>query len=209
MGRRVGRPRSNQDEVCAVTTTRLVTADEFFAMPDDGYSYELVEGKLVKMAAAGTKHGKYAADFVVFLGHYVRSHRMGIVLTAEAGFRLASDPDTVRVPDVAFLDAGRLREVGIVDGFWTGAPDLAVEVKSPSDTYAQVERKALAWIEAGCRAVVTLDPRRETVRVYRPQAGVVTLTRNDALEVEEVLPGWSLPLNELFSLADIFGDSPQ
>ena len=182
-----------------MTTTRPVTAEELLAMPDDGCRYELIEGKLVKMAAAGFKHGRYAGDFVVLLGSYVRSHRMGVVLTAEAGFRLASEPDTVRVPDAAFLSRERIEELGEPDGFWTGAPDLALEVKSPSDTCAQVERKALVWIEAGCRAVVTLDPQREMARVYRPQAGAVTLTENDTLEIDDVVPGWRLPLRELFA----------
>ena len=199
MGWRAGCPRSIQDEVCAVTTTRLVTADELLAMPDDGYCYELVDGKLVKMAPAKKKHGRVAARFGARLFVHVEAFDLGEVSAAETGFRLSSNPDTVLAPDAAFISKSRAEQDAVEDGFWEIAPDLAVEVMSPGDTIAVAETKALRWLDAGSLAVVVAAPRRRRVRVYRPAADVVTLTENDILEIDDVVPGWRLPLRELFA----------
>ena len=181
-----------------MTTTKLVTADDLLAMPGDGYCYELIEGQLVKMAPAGFQHGRYAARLCSLLEQHVHASQSGTVVTAEAGFRLASDPDTVRAPDVAFVDRSRASETGDEQGFWPGAPDLAVEVVSPSDSYTEVESKALLWLDAGTTAVVVVDPRRQTVTVYRSRSDIVILTEDDILDVHDVVTGWTLPLRELF-----------
>ena len=182
-----------------VTTTRPITADELLAMPDDGCHYELVDGKLIKMAPAGRIHGRFGGYFVGSLWRHVTTHRLGEVSAAETGFRLSSNPDTVLAPDAAFISNSRIEQNVVEDGFWEIAPDLAVEVMSPNDTYAAAETKALRWLDAGCLAVVVADPRRRRVRVYRPAADVVTLTENDILEIDDVVPGWKLPLRELFA----------
>ena len=182
-----------------MTTTRLVTAEELAAMPDDGYCYELVDGKLVKMAPAKKKHGRVAMKFGWRLSQHVYPNDLGEVSAAETGFRLSSNPDTVLAPDAAFISKSRAEQDAVEDGFWETAPDLAVEVMSPGDTIAAAERKALRWLDAGCLAVAVADPRRRRVRVYRPAAGVVTLTENDILEIDDVVPGWKLPLRELFA----------
>ena len=168
-------------------------------MPDDGCRYELVEGKLVKMAAAGRKHGRFAGRIGLSLALHVETHGLGEYSAAETGFKLASNPDTVLAPDAAFVTRSRAGEAEDGDGFWTIPPDLAVEVMSPKDTYAAAERKALRWIEAGCRAVVVLAPRRRTVTLYRPDKAPAVLTEEDILEVDDVVPGWRLPLRGLFA----------
>ena len=181
-----------------MTTTKLVTADDLLAMPGDGYRYELIEGQLVKMAPAGFQHGRYAARLCSLLEQHVHASQSSTVVTAEAGFSLASDPDTVRAPDVAFVDRSRASETGDEQGFWPGAPDLAVEVVSPSDSYTEVESKALLWLDAGTTAVVVVDPRRQTVTVYRSRSDIVILTEDDILDVHDVVTGWTLPLRDLF-----------
>jgi hypothetical protein len=110
-----------------------VTADELFHMPDDGFRYELVQGELRRMNPAGNVHGRIAVRITWRLAQYVEENRLGTVYAAETGFRLASDPDTVRAPDVAFVSQARVEAVGEVEGFWPEAPDLAVEVVSPGD----------------------------------------------------------------------------
>jgi Uma2 family endonuclease len=114
---------------------------------------------------------------------------------------LASDPDTVRAPDVAFVSRERVEEAGRVTGYWPGAPDLVVEVVSPNDTHAQVTEKALAWLEADCRMVLVADPERRAVTVYRSRSEIRILTAEvgDVIDGGEVVPGWKLPVAELFA----------
>ena len=188
---------ADQDGI-RVTTAKLITADELLCMPYDGYRYELLEGKLVKLAPASREHGRYAMHIGASLWQHVDAHQLGEVSAAETGFRLASNPDTVRAPDAAFVSVARVQEVRQETGYWPFAPDLAVEVVSPNDTYTEVESKALQWLDAGTRAVVVVDPRRQSVTVYRSRSDIVILTGDEVLEILDVVPGWTLPLRELF-----------
>ena len=182
-----------------MTTTQKVTAEELLNMADDGYRYELVKGELVKMAPAGHGHGVLAMELSWRLAQHVSANSLGQVCTAETGFRIASNPDTVRAPDAAFIRRDRAEEIGQVEGYWPGAPDLAVEVISPSDRYTEVQAKVLDWLNAGTRMVVVVNPRDQTATVHRSLTDIVILTRNDILEGSDVVPGWTLPLEELFA----------
>ena len=181
-----------------MTTTKLVISDELLRMPDDGYRYELFEGHLVKMTPAGCTHGLYDMRVGSRLAVHVDQHDLGQVTTAETGFHLATDPDTVRAPDAAFVSQARIDAAGEVQGYWTGASDLAVEVALPNDTYTAVASKAMDWLDAGSRAVIVVDPRRQSVTVYRSRSDIVILTGDEVLEIQDVAPGWTLPLRELF-----------
>jgi Uma2 family endonuclease len=182
-----------------MTTRSKMTADELLRMPDDGFRYELVRGELVKMAPAGDEHGYLAMEVGSRLAQYVREHRLGRVYAAETGFRLASNPDTVRAPDVAFVNQRRIEEVGLVRGYRPGAPDLVVEVISPSDTYTEVEDKVHDWLDAGTLMVIVVNPRRQTVTVYRSRNDIVILTKDEELDGEDVVPGWKLRIADLFA----------
>jgi Uma2 family endonuclease len=182
-----------------MTTAQIVTAEELLQMPDDGFRYELVKGELVKMAPAGHGHGVLAMEIGWRLAQHVAAYSLGQVCAAETGFRIASNPDTVRAPDVAFISQGRVEEVGPVEGYWPGAPDLAVEVISPSDIYAQVEDKVLDWLHAGTLMVVVVNPRQARVTVYRSLKDIVILTGNDTLDGKDVVPGWTLAIQDLFA----------
>lgn len=118
---------------------------------------------------------------------------------AETGFKLASNPDHVRAPDAAFVRTERADKVGNSEGFFPGAPDLAVEVVSPSDTFVEVEEKVFDWLQAGSHAVVVVNPRKRSVTVYRSFTDVRVLSTSDTLTVEEVVPGWRLPVAEIFT----------
>jgi Uma2 family endonuclease len=144
-----------------------MTADDLLRMPDDGFRYELIRGELRKMPPAGQRHGRIAINISTPLNQFVRAHAIGTVYAAETGFRLASDPDTVRAPDVAFVSRDRVEPVGDIAGYWPGAPDLAVEVVSPGESYMDVQDKVLEWLNAGTRMVVTVDPGRRITMVYR------------------------------------------
>jgi Uma2 family endonuclease len=180
------------------TTHTLTTADELFVMPDDGFRYELVSGALRRMPPAGSEHGAVAVNIAVVVAQFVRAHGLGVVFGAETGFKIASDPDTVRAPDLAFVRRERIPQEGIPREFWPSAPDLAVEVVSPGDTYTEVEEKVHDWLNAGTRMVLVLNPRTRTVAIYTSHANAVRLTEADTLEGGEVLPGFTCRVAALF-----------
>lgn len=106
----------------------------------------------------------------------------------------------MRAPDCAFVRRERVVAVGEAEGFWPGAPDLAVEVVSPSDSFADVEEKVFDWLDAGTRAVVVVNPKKRSVTVYRPVSEVRILSETESLSVEDVIAGWSLPVRDLFRI---------
>lgn len=176
----------------------LMTADELLRRPDDGLRHELIRGELTTMAPAGSQHGIVALRIGRFLGNYVEEHGLGQTFGAETGFKIGSTPDTVRAPDAAFVARERFESVGPTEKFWPGAPDLAVEVVSPSDSYSEVQDKVFDWLEAGTRLVMVADPRRRTVTVYRSSKEIEVLTVRDLLDGGDVVPGWRLPIADLF-----------
>ena len=178
--------------------TGLMTADDLWQLPDDGMRHELVRGELRTMAPTGWGHGDHTSVFDGSLGAYVRANKLGRVVTGEVGFRLSVDPDTVRAPDVAFVSRERLIRIGKPQTFFPGPPDLAVEVVSPNDLYTEVEEKVGEWLEHGTQLVFVVNPRRQTVAVHRPGQPVRILGVNDELSGEDVVPGWTMPLRELF-----------
>jgi Uma2 family endonuclease len=180
------------------TASQTFTAEDLLRMPDDGFRYELVRGELRKMAAAGYIHGRVVMNLSTPLDQYVRAHNLGTVCAAETGFKLASNPDTVRAPDVAFIRRERVEEVGDVGGYWPGAPDLVVEVISPSDTYSEVEEKILEWLEAGVRLVIVANPRKRVITVYRSLTDITVLTEHDVLSGGDVVPGWTMLVRHVF-----------
>jgi Uma2 family endonuclease len=179
--------------------TALLHADDLFRMPRDGWRYELVEGVLSRMPPPGFDHGSVAGRFGGLLFTHVHPHKLGRVLAAETGFQISSDPDTVLAPDVSFVGKERL---GGFDRarhtYFPGAPDFLVEVLSPSDTYSEVEKKVARWLAAGARMVVLADPAQGLLFVHRPGRPVEILSGNDTLDASDVVPGWKLPVREIF-----------
>lgn len=176
-----------------------VTAAELLYMPDDGFRYELVGGELRKMTPAGNVHGRIAMNVGTSLNNHVKAYDLGAVYAAETGFKLAGNPDTVRAPDVAFVSQARIEAVGEVEGYWPGAPDLAVEVISPGDSYVEVEEKVSDWLEAGTKMVVVVNPRRRSATVHRSPTGITVLAEADDLDGDDVVPGFRLPVREIFA----------
>ncbi len=181
------------------TQTRVMTAEELIRLPDDGWRYELLKGELRKMAPASHDHGIIGMNLAGALHQHVKAHRLGRVYNGETGFLIARSPDTVRAADVAFVGADRAPVLGQVKGYWPGAPDLAVEVVSPGDSYSEVTEKAAMWLESGTRLVLVVDPRQHTLTVYRGLADIRVLTEADTLDGGEVVPGWTFPVRELFA----------
>ena len=179
-----------------MTTTDLITADELLQMKDDGFRYELVRGELIKRSPAGHQHGRIALNLTTPLDQFVRANQLGAVYAAKTGFKLAED--MVRAPDAAFIRRERVEAVGLTTGFWPGAPDLAAEVISPGDTYAEVEDKVADWLDAGTRLVVVVNPSTQTVALHYSRSDIRILTTDDVLDGGEVVLGWTLPVRDIF-----------
>ena len=180
-------------------TGRRMTAEELWRLPDDGLRHELIYGELTTMSPSGSEHGWVAMRLGIRLGGFVERHGLGRVYAAETGFWLARDPDLVRAPDAAFVRQERLAAAGEVTGYFPGAPDLAVEVVSPNDRPAEIEEKVATWLAYGTRLVIVVYPRSRTARIHRPDHPPRDLGEADSIDGADVLPGWVLPLRELFA----------
>jgi Uma2 family endonuclease len=182
------------------------TAEELLKLPTGmGKRYELIEGQLHVMCAAGFEHGRVAMTAGRLLGNHVSATRSGVTLGAETGFILARDPDTVRAPDAAFVSKARAEAVGTTFGFWPGgAPDLAIEVVSPEDSRRYLREKALNWLAAGATVVVVLDPRACSATVYRDGQDARTFTASSPdgegeLDLSDAVPGWRVAVADFFA----------
>ena len=180
------------------TATQLMTADELMRLPDDGMRHELVRGELQSMSPASARHGKIALKLGRSLGNYVEEHHLGETYGAETGFILESDPDTVRAPDVAFVRSERVASFDNERGYGPEAPDLAIEVISPNDSFSDVESKALDYLQAGTGMVIVVNPRNRTVTIYRAFADIAILTENDTIDGEDIVPGWTCQVRSIF-----------
>jgi Uma2 family endonuclease len=136
----------------------VLTAEDLYELPDDGYRYELLRGMLVSEPRPSFEHGRCVARFTTILSTFVESHRLGIVVAGDPGFILARRPDTLRGPDVAFVTAERASKIDPAAAWFSGAPDLAVEVLSPHDRVNDVLAKVSDYLAAGCRMVWIADP---------------------------------------------------
>jgi Uma2 family endonuclease len=158
---------------------------------------ELIDGVIIHMCPAGADHGSIGVEIAAALIAHVKAKKLGRVFGADTGFILGRDPDTVRAPDCAFVTAARL-PAGRHPGFLELAPDLVVEVVSPSDRYSDVKLKARMWLDHGSRMVWIVDPEDRQVEIITATSAA-ELTVRDRLEGGEVLPGFALPLSELFA----------
>ena len=176
-----------------------MTAAELLAMREDGFHRrELVKGELITMAPAGAEHGAIGITAAIRFGVFVEQHDLGRLFNSDTGFIIGTDPDTVRAPDVSFVRKERIPADGLPKGFFPGAPDLAVEVISPSDSYTEVVEKVAQLLEAGTQLVVLIDPRTRTVELHHRNGEISRFAEADTLTLGDVLPGFGYPIAELF-----------
>jgi Uma2 family endonuclease len=178
----------------------LLTAGEFFRLysSKEGH-YELVKGKVIEMPPPGWVHGGIAVNIASELRAFVRQHNLGRVVV-ESGCWLERQPDTVRGPDVAFIARERMPAEGLPRGFFEGAPDLAVEIVSPTDNATELEIKVHDYLRNGAQRVWVVYPDSRRVAVHHPDGTARWYSEDAAIEDEELLPGFSLPLREIFGL---------
>ena len=173
-----------------------MTAEELLRLALPNKRTELVRGVLVVREPAGYQHGDVAMRLAAAIFTHVQARGLGRVFAAETGFTLARKPDTVRAPDVAFISTARLPDPP-PRGFAELAPDLAVEVLSPDDRPGEVLAKVADWLNAGARLVWVVDPVRVLARVYRADGSESMLDETDALQGEDVLPGFAYQLSAI------------
>jgi len=178
------------------TTSKLITGEELLAMGDIGRC-ELIYGEVLKISPSGFEHGSVTALLAHLLSTWNDRHKLGVVLGAETGFRLERNPDLVRAPDVAYVTAARVSDE-LTTGFFEGAPDLAVEVISPSDTWPEVKAKVDMWLAHGTRSCWIVDPRNRQVSVHRGDGLITKL--NPAQDIEDAtLPGFRVSISAFFA----------
>jgi Uma2 family endonuclease len=188
------------------TTTRLITADELLVMPHrdehgNDCRLELIRGELKVMSPSKLLHGIVCARIAAALINFVEPNDLGVAFGAETGFVVERDPDSVLGADAAFVSHERLAAVEDIDKFFPSAPDLAVEVMSPSNTMREMGEKVALYFGAGARAVWVFNPKKKTVAVYTSPTDVQVLSEHDTLEGGEVLSGFRLELSKLFAVA--------
>ena len=183
------------------TISQPLSAEELARMPDDGTRSELIRGELRQVSPSGSEHVVIIARLTWQLAAHVEKHALGIVFGAEGGFLIERNPDTVRAPDLAFVQSARVPASGVPTGYLPGAPDLAVEVLSPSDRVSEADAKVTDWLTAGTRTVWVINPRWRTVTVFRSPTEISVLTANDMLNGADVIGGFRGPVHDLFGLA--------
>jgi Uma2 family endonuclease len=182
-----------------VSASPLLTAADVERMSIPDKQVELVRGRLVVREPPGTWHGVVAANLAYFLGDFVRRHELGLVLAQDTGFKIESNPDTVRAPDVAFVTRDRTAAIR-TRGYAELAPDLLAEIVSPDDRPAEVLAKVADWLGAGAKLVWVIDPERTEARVYRRDGSLAVLREHDSFDGEDVLPGFSCPLRDVLAV---------
>ena len=182
------------------STQTLRTAEQLFVMADVGHRYELINGVLKMMSPAGSEHGQVADRISRRLGNHVESKNLGATYAAETGFLIGTSPDTVRAPDAAFVSHSRLKSVEPTSGYLPLAPDLVVEVVSPSDSFSDVEAKAEQWLNAGSSVVIVADPSNLTLRVYENATQVGILRSGETYSARDVCKDWELSVDDAFQI---------
>lgn len=179
----------------APPATRLITGEELYEMGDIG-PCELIDGKIVPMSPAGGRHGSIAIILGTALILFVQQNQRGWVMGGAVGVYVQRNPDRVRGADIAFIAKGRLDE--IPDGFLAIAPDLIVEVVSPTDRWTDIRQKIKEYFAIGVVWVWVVEPDNRAVLVYRSSTEMQQFTEQDTLVGEGALEGFSLPLTDLF-----------
>jgi Uma2 family endonuclease len=173
-----------------------MTAEELIKLNDWSHRYELIKGELLTMSPAGDEHGEITINLSTLLNIHVKANRLGVCRSADTGFKLETNPDTVLAPDSAFIR--RVRVGVLTQKYRAGAPDLVVEVLSPDDRKRKVEDKTARWLGLGASVVWLVDPKQRTVDVRLADGRQNLLTVQDELTGDDIIPGFRCRVAEIF-----------
>ena len=184
-----------------VTKSRILSADDLLDMeaPEGSIGYELVDGQRVPVTAASLRHARLIVEVARRLANHVIEHRLPGSVFSDGGvvLGLRRDPERMRAPDVMYVEKREL-EGKNPDRFFRGLPSLAIEIDLTSGKNPGGQRRILEYLEAGIRLVWSIDPHSRTAMSYRPDRSARLIGEGEALDAEEVVPGFRLPLSELF-----------
>lgn len=181
----------------SLITQQLMTAEDLWQLPDTGMRHELIDGELVEIMPPGGVHGAIAVILSTLLRVWAKQQRRGYI-GVEAGYILKRNPDKVRGPDVSYVRAESIPASGVPEGFWTIAPDLAIEVVSPTETAEEIREKVRDFLVAGTSIVWVVYPRSREVIVHLPNGTAQTYDENAVLTSPTILPNFSCTVAELF-----------
>ena len=181
-----------------VTTEGLLTASQLAELHEELFQFELDQGELIIMAPAGEEHGRHEGRLFGLLFAQIEARDLGVLYTSDTGFILARDPDVVRSPDIAFVSKERFPLAVDPSGYIIGAPDLAIEVQSPSQSPADLEKKVSQYLASGTREVWVLHPRKRGAARHQSSGSVVDLGSDDLLQSPDILPGVHIRLSSVF-----------
>jgi Uma2 family endonuclease len=182
----------------AAVSANMLTVEEFLGLSLPEGKAELVRGEVRVTPPPGAPHGVAAINLVVALSVYAKARGLGRVFGDNFGYELVRLPRTVRVPDGSFVASHRLPENGVGPGVLRIAPDLVIEVLSPSETASELEEKLDDYTLAGTHLIWVVDPVRRTVTVIASSAAVKWLREGESLDGGDVIPGFALPVAEIF-----------
>ena len=174
--------------------TKLLTAEDLIGLPDE---YELYEG-VARAVAAAPNVSAIALNLAALLWNHVDELLLGVTFGADASFRLARNPDIVYLPDAAFVRAARINSDEDLTFPFEGAPDLAVEVRSPGDRSSELDAKMRQYLASGTELGWAIDPVARTVAIYRPGRPVELLRDTDTIDGGNVLPGLTIAISRIF-----------
>jgi len=176
---------------------KLLTAEEYRLLPDDGQRTELRRGVVVVMNLPGFRHGEVCGNVYHYVDNFVRQHKLGRTISNDSGIITQRDPDTVRGADISFYSYQRVPKGQSPIGYAGASPEIVFEVVSPTNTRREIALKTGEYLNAGINVVCVVDPQFQTVNLHYPDQPVERLQAEDALTFQD-LPGFSLPVARLF-----------
>ena len=182
---------------------KIWTEAELEALPEDGFIHEVVSGELVMSPKNDFYHGDICSELLTAMRTFVRGKRLGAVLDSSTGFWMKNR--NCRAPDISFVSRARLAALGFkrsTRSFFPGAPDLAVEILSPSNTRAEIDKRLKDFFESGARLVWIIDPDGERAEICRGLTRRELIGSGGFLEGEDLLPGFRYPLDDLFKAGE-------
>ncbi len=182
----------------SLTSPTFMTAEEFAARPDPGYPEELVRGRIVPMPMPKPRHGEICNKAGRILGNYAEERDLGRVFCNGTGVITERGPDTVRGADISFYSYARVPKGPLPDRYLDVAPDLVVEVWSPSDRWPKVLGKVAEYLDAGTIVVLVLDDQRRMAQLYRADGMTRLLGADEELTIPDVLGDFRVRVSRFF-----------
>jgi Uma2 family endonuclease len=178
---------------------KLMTAEEFLQLPDDGVPKELVRGRVITLNAPTPRHGQICGRVDRIIGNFADEHKLGHVIPNDSGVVVEEDPDSVRGADVAFYNFQRVPPGPFPRGYLEVVPELVFEVRPPTDRWPAIVRKVTEYHDAGVSLVCVLDEQTQSARLYTPDGLVRVLEAEEDLTFPDLLPGFVVRVERFFA----------